>query len=374
MNRGTIVVGGALAAKPGEVGHSWVFLRYLLGFQRLGWRVVFLDLVDDLSPDSAEVAYAVSVLHEFGLDDSYAILERGSRETIGLPRKRLLPLLRTSAMLLNVMGYVDDPEVMAAAPLRVFLDIDPGFPQMWRELGLHDAFAGYDRFVTIAENIGQPGCGVPTCGRDWITTGQPVVLDRWPRCEGGRGFTSIAAWRGAFEPIEFAGRRYGLRVHEFRRFAELPRQVAARWEIALRIDPSETSDLALLRAGGWSVVDPSIVAGDPTAYRDYIAGSQAEFMVAKNMYVQTRGGWFSDRSACYLASGKPVLAQDTGFGENYPTGEGLLSFSTPAEAQDGAREILGDYPRHARAAREIASAHFDSDQVLDRLLDQLALS
>ena len=383
--RGLIVIGGALAAKPGVGGHTWVFLQYLLGFRRLGWDVLFLDSLDPASsldaggnqvPLAASVnaAYTASVMRDFGLSDSFALLDTSTGATVGVPRRRLLDALRSSAMLLNVMGYVNDEEVLAAVPRRVYLDIDPGFPQMWLELGLHDAFAGHDAFVTIGENIGTRASSVPTCGLEWVTTPQPVVLELWPPRPGGDRFTSIGTWRGAYGPVEYKGKTHGLRVHEFRKFASVPRRTRERFELALRIDETETSDLELLADGGWTIVDPRSAAGDPAAYRRYIQGSKAEFMVAKNMYVETQSGWFSDRSICYLASGKPVLAQDTGLSGLYPLGEGLATFSTLDEAFAGVAEIVGDYRRHARVARELAVEHFDSDRVLLRLLDRLGFA
>jgi hypothetical protein len=244
---------------------------------------------------------------------------------------------------------------------------------MWRELGLHDAFAGYDTLVTIAENMGTERSGLPTCGLDWTTTRQPVVLERWPRRDGGDRFTSIGTWRGAYSPVEFRGKTYGLRVHEFRRFASVPLRTRERFELALRIDEAETKDLELLAEGGWTIVDPRSAAGDPAAYQSYIQGSKAEFMVAKNMYVETRSGWLSDRSICYLASGKPVVAQDTGLSGLYPLGEGLVTFSTPEEAVSAVDEVAGNYDHHTRAARELALEYFDSDKVLPRLLDRLGI-
>jgi glycosyltransferase involved in cell wall biosynthesis len=154
----------------------------------------------------------------------------------------------------------------------------------------------------------------------------------------------------------------------------LPDLSGHRFELALDIHPSETNDLALLATHGWRLVDPRAVAGDPWAYQAYIQNSRAEFMVAKNMYVQAKSGWFSDRSICYLASGKPVLAQDTGIGEIYPTGEGLLTYTTLDEALAGVEEISRDYGRHARAARAMAEEHFDSDKVLSRLLGKLGVA
>jgi hypothetical protein len=280
-----------------------------------------------------------------------------------------------AAIVLNVNGFFADEEVLSRAAMRVFLDIDPGFMHMWRALGLHDAFTGHDAYVTIGESVGSPECTIPTGGIDWLTTPQPVVLEHWPRAEGaGRGFTSVGSWRGPFGPVEYEGEIYGLRVHEFRRFAELPRLVAAPFEIALDIDEADERDVELLRAGGWALRDPREVASDPWTYRDYVQSSSAELMVAKNMYVRSRSGWFSDRSICYLASGRPVLAQDTGFTRHHPAGEGLLAFSTLEEAVEGAGRIAGDYEAHARAARALAEERFESGRVLRKLLEGLGVA
>jgi hypothetical protein len=167
---------------------------------------------------------------------------------------------------------------------------------------------------------------------------------------------------------------YGLRVHEFRKFVALPGRGPFRCELALDIHPSETQDLALLAANGWGLVDPRRVACDPWAYQSYLRGSAAEFMVAKGMYVQAQSGWLSDRSLCYLASGRPVIAQDTGLKGRYPTGEGLITFTTLDEAAAAAERLYRDFARHARAARTVAEEYFDSDKVLSRLLAKLGVS
>jgi hypothetical protein len=373
-----IAIGGALAQRPGIGGHAWVFLQYLLGFRRLGWNVLFLDR---LEPEFVaehdidfHVEYVRRTLEAFGLADAFSLsLDAGSR-TIGLPRREAIARLRDSALLLNVMGYLVDEELLAGPEKRVFLDIDPGFPQMWFELGLADMLGGHDAFVTIAENMGQPDCAIPTCDRRWITTRPPVVLEHWPRHRAlGGGFTSIATWRGPYAPVSYRGKTYGLRAHEFRRFAELPRLTAASLEVALAIDDADAADRELLLKNGWNLVDPRAVAGDPQAYRRYIQSSRAEFTVAKSIYVESNSGWFSDRSACYLASGRPVLAQETGLSRAYPTGEGLLTFRTLDQAAAGVDAIERDYERHANAARALAEDHFDSDQVLTKLLADLGV-
>ena len=385
--KGTIVLAGSLAQRPHVGGHTWVFLQYLLGFRRLGWDVLFLDRLEpEMCLDaagnrcSAEASsgfeYMKDVMTQFGLGSDFAVACDGGQRFIGASREEILSRVRDAAALINVMGFFTDEEVLATAKKRVFFDIDPGFGQMWRELGWHDPYKGYDQYVTIGERIGQQGCTVPDCGLTWVTTKQPVVLECWPASEGPSdgAFTSVGAWRGPYDPVEFDGRTYGLRVHEFRKFMTLPTLSHEAFEVALDIHSAETNDLALLSRNGWRLADPAVSARDPRAYQAYLSGSKAEFMVAKNMYVQSKSGWFSDRSICYLASGRPVLAQDTGLADLYATGEGLLTFTTLDEAVAGAAEIGRDYPRHQRRARELAEQHFDSDIVLARLLGELNLA
>jgi glycosyltransferase involved in cell wall biosynthesis len=375
MTRETVVVGGSIAQKPHQGGHTWQFLQYLLGFRRLGLDVLFVDrLTPAMGVGGDGVRYVADVMERFGLGDAFTLLGPHGGALAGVPRPEALARARRSILLLNVMGFLDDEDFLAAAPRRAFLDTDPGFGQMWRELGLADIFAGHDVHITIAENIGKPGCTVPTCGLDWLTTVQPVVLDEW-RPNGNAAdapFTSVGAWRGPYAAVEYDGTTYGLRVHEFRRLAPLPGRTGERFAIALDIAAAEAADLALLRENGWRLLDPAEVARDPFAYREFVQASKAEFLVARGMYVRSRSGWFSERSICYLASGKPVLAQDTGLDALYEAGEGLLLYSTLDEAAAGVEEIAANYDRHARAARELAEERFGSDRVLTRLLEVCA--
>jgi hypothetical protein len=181
----------------------------------------------------------------------------------------------------------------------------------------------------------------------------------------------VVSWRGPYDPIYYNGNKYGLRVHEFRKFARLPRLTGAEFELALEIDGADQRDIEVLRSASWRLEDPRRVAGNPWSYRDYIQRSGSELLVSKGMYVDTWSGWFSDRSICYLASGKPVLAQDTGFTRSYPTGRGLLSFTDLEEAVSGVEQISRDYSAHSAAARALAEEYFDSRSVLARLLSKL---
>jgi len=375
--KGRIAIAGSVAQKAHNAGHTWQFLQYLLGFERLGYEVLLLDSLEHADPADAagereRVAYVHDVMRRHGLAHAWTIALPGGRHA-GLPRAQALRFVRDADLLLNVMGFCADEELLGAARRRVFLDTDPGFAQMWHALGLADVFDGHDAHVTIGERIGMDDCEIPTCGIDWVTTPQPVVLDAWPQASDPprRPFTSVASWRGAYGPVEYAGKKYGLRVHEFRRFVRLPALTGRAFELALAIHVAETPDLALLRDTGWSLVDPADVATTPAAYRAFIAESTAELMIAKGMYVEARSGWFSERSICYLASGRPVVAQDTGLRDLYPLGAGLLAFDTLDEAAACVESIAIGYRRQADAARALAEAHFDSDRVLGRLLEAL---
>jgi hypothetical protein len=382
-----IVIAGSLAQKPHYGGHTWVLLQYLLGFKLLGYEILFLDQLEpnmcvdavgqSCSLDQSEnLHYLIDVMKQYGLEHNYALLYDRGQQCIGLSKQQVLEYTKSSALLINIMGFLKDEDILGAASRRVFLDIDPGFSQMWKELKLHDPFSGYDYHVTIGENIGHTDCAIPTCNLHWITTPQPVVLKYWSakNNNGSKAVTSVCSWRGAYGPIEYKEMVYGLRVHEFRRFIQLPILTKADFELALNIHPAEATDIAFLISNGWSLKNPRDVAGSTQSYQTYIQNSKAEFMVAKNMYVQSRSGWFSDRSICYLASGKPALVQDSGIKRFYPTGEGLLTFSNLEEASEGIQEILGKYDYHAQKARAIAEEYFDSNKVLKKLLGKLGIA
>lgn len=382
--KGKITLAASLAQKPGQGGHAWVLLQYLLGFRKLGWDVLFLDAIDpatciDRGGTPCELEHSCNledfraVMDGFDLQDCWSLDCNSGERVLGVPRQQVLEHVRDSVALINVMGFLDDDEIMGQAASRVFLDIDPGFGQMWQALGLASLFDGYDSHVTIGLNSGQPGCGIPPCGIDWITTLQPLVLDYWPPVYSPSNdrMTSVVSWRGAYGPLEYRGNRYGLRAHEFRKFVALPTASGQACQLALNIHPGDHQDLELLLSNGWEIVDPGQHAGDPWSYRRYIQQSGSEFMCAKNMYVETASGWFSDRSICYLGSGKPVLAQDTGLEQHLPVGEGLLLYTSLEEAVAGVSELGENYQKHALAARDIAEQYFDSGKVLGQLLDRL---
>jgi hypothetical protein len=382
------VVAGALANKPGNGGEAWVRLSWVLGLRRLGFEVW---LVEQLAPhncvgaagepapfeESANLAYFRHVCDRFDLADTAALICGDAEAVYGATPDELLGVAGQCEVLLNVSGHLTWRPFLARARRTVYLDIDPGFTQFWqlqRTVGAR--LEGHDVHFTIAENMGAPDCLVPALDVEWRRTRPPVVLEHWPPCEssGPGRFTTVASWRGGYGPVEHNGHRFGLKVHEFRRFAAVPGHSSQTFEIALAIDPADARDRALLLENGWRLTDPAEVAGDPLLFRRYVQGSGAEFSVAQGMYVDTRSGWFSDRTVAYLASGKPVLVQDTGFAGLLPADAGLVAFSTFEEAVAGAESISSDYERHARAARRIAEDHFDSDRVVERLLDEAAVA
>ena len=371
MNAGTIIVGGALANKAGQGGEAWVRLNWVLGFQALGWRVLFLEQLAG-QPDRAAVAYFRGVTGRFGLADSAALIGADGATLCGWPAARIAEFAAEAEALINISGHLTYAPVFERVRRRVYVDIDPGFTQFWHAAGNDGArLRGHDCFFTIGENIGAPGCPIPTGDIHWRKTRPPIVLDRWPRVTVPFDrFTTIASWRGPFGTVEFGGQTFGLKVHEFRKFIALPARAAGPFELALNIHPADAQDRAALVRNGWRIVAPS-VAQQPEDFQNYIQRAGAEFSVAQGIYVQTRCGWFSDRTAAFLATGKPALVQDTGFTRHLPTGEGLFAFQNLDEANAGAAEITAHYERHCAAARALAEAHFDSRKILTQLLAEI---
>ena len=368
----SILIGAALAHRHGYGGHAWALLQYVLGFRDLGFDVTVVDRLEPGMTDDPDAALAYLDRLLAGEDVSYSVLGADGDAIAGLSRAELLNAAGRARLLLNVMGFVRDPELLTAARQRVFLDIDPGFGQLWHEQGLADLFDGHDAYVTVGRNVGSSGCGVPACDLRWVAIPHPVVLDRCAVEPVGEDFTSVGSWRGPYGPLEHDGQTLGLRVHEFRRFVDLPSRVDARFTVALELDDADGADRALLDEHGWGLADPKQVVPDPAAYVRFVQSSLAEFTVAKELYVKLNTGWLGDRTCCYLASGRPALVQDTGLAEHYPVGEGLVTFATLDEAAAGAAAILAEPARHAAAARRLAEEELDSRHVLSRLLEEAA--
>jgi hypothetical protein len=365
-----ILLAGMVAGDPGQGGATWAVLQYFLGLRQLGHEVVLAEPVaGDPRPETVSYFESLTDL------DGRAALLCGSGETIGLPLAELVDFARGADVLLNVSGMLADERLLEPIGVRVFLDLDPGFNQVWHLSGEDMGLDRHTHFVTVGLALGRPECEVPTCGRRWMTTLPPVVLDRWPAAPQPQAgdFTSVGHWR-SYGSLEYGGVHYGQRAHSLRGFLELPNRVEERFTLALGIHPEEVRDLEALRGNRWNLVDPALVAATPDRYAAFIRDSKAELGIAKSGYVAARSGWFSDRSACYLASGRPVVAQETGFGRILPLGEGLLSFSTLEEAIAAVEEVRRRPAHHAGRARELAEDLFDSRKVLARLLRELGLS
>jgi hypothetical protein len=365
-----ILFSGMVAGDPEQGGASWSVLQYLLGFRALGHKVRLVEPVDRLDPHV--VSYFKRLVSDFGLEGEATLLGRGHQETVGARYEELTAWAGEADVLFNVSGMLRDEELVGPPPLRVFLDLDPAFNQLWHDEGIEMGFDLHNRFATVGLGLGEPECLVPTCGREWIRTLPPVFLPRWERDTApGSAFTTVGNWRG-YGSVELEERRYGQKAHSLRKLLALPQLTSERLEPALAIHPEETEDLAALREHGWELADPAAVAGTPARYADFVRGSKGEIGIAKEGYVESRCGWFSDRSACYLACGRPVVAQETGFSRHLPTGEGLLAFATAEEAAAAIAAVSVDYERHADAARTLAEDLLDSRIVLMRLLERVA--
>jgi hypothetical protein len=370
-----------IAADPYQGGATWAVLQYLLGLQQLGHHVYFVEplpakaITDTQSEfkSSSHVNYFCGVVSEFGLSERAALLlPGGKRETVGMSYDELHSVCAHADLLLNVAGMLTERDLIADIPCRVYLDLDPAFVQLWATQGIDMRFEGHTHFVTVGLALGSRNCTIPECGRRWITTLQPVVLDHWPVADeiGYNGLTTVGNWRG-YGSVEHQGQFLGQKAHSLREFLSLPNFTNEQFILAMAIHPDEVTDLAALRSNGWQLLDPRDVAGSPADYRRFIQESKAEFGIAKSGYVKSCSGWFSDRSACYLASGRPVIAQDTGFSRYLPTGDGLFAFDAAADVLQAIDALNDNYDSHARAARRIAQSYFASDKVLANLLQSL---
>jgi hypothetical protein len=369
-----VIVSGMIAATPRQGGATWAVLQYLLGLRRLGCDVHFIEPIGDAQMVPAEsVRYASETMERFGLQGRWALVPDSGARPIGISRSKLRDVARGTDLLLSVSGMLADPDVLDAVPVRAYLDLDPAFNQLWHAVeGVDMRFDAHTHFVSVADAIGNPNCPIPDCGREWLPTLPPVVLEEWPVAGSleRRTLTTVGHWR-SYGSIHYRGLHYGQKVHSLRPLLELTRRTRTGFELALAIHPDEVDDLAALEEGGWTVLEPARVAATPDDYRCFVQGSWAELGVAKLGYAVSDSGWFSDRSACYLASGRPVIAQDTGFGRRLPYGAGLFAFATADDVLAAIDELERDYERHRAAARELAVEHLDSDRVLGALLERL---
>jgi hypothetical protein len=380
-----VLVAGALANKPHNGGEAWVRLSWLLGLRRLGIDTWFVEQIEPatcrgdagepVTPErSANLAWFGLVTRRFDMAGRAALLRPDGTVIAGAESDVLHDLASSADLLINISGNLTIDSLLRLPRRRAYLDLDPGYTQLWHHSGaLGPALLRHDDLLTVGLAIHDTNAQLPLDGLTWRPVPPPVVLSEWPAIEDHPllTFTTVASWRGGYGRAEHDGHLYGQKAHQFRRFANVPRQSARSFEAALEIHPDDHKDARLLQDGGWQLADPRAVAGDPDAFRRYVRGSGAEFSPAQGIYVETNCGWFGDRTTRYLASGRPAIIQDIGLPSKLPLGEGLLSFRTPEEAVAAVEAVAGDYRAHARAARQIAEEHFDSDRVVRALLEDL---
>jgi hypothetical protein len=368
-------------------GYAWQALHYLTGLRSLGFDPYFYedtawypDCFDppsgemgEVRPSALEFASEFFAAHGFG--ERWIFWDAPSDRYFGCERPEAREVCGSTKLLLSVAAVNRLPRDIGRR--RVFVDIDPGVTQIeaQRDARLRELLDEYDAHFTIGENIGQPDCAVPTGAWTWHATRQPIALPQWeaPPASPRAPLTTIGRWHEARRVQELKGTRYSWsKRDEWLRFLDLPRRTGAAFELAMDVDKSP-GDREQLAAHGWGVVDPLAISTDAMRYRNYIRASRGEFSVAKELNVRLATGWFSDRSACYLAAGRPVVVQDTGFRSTLPTGAGLLAFRSPEEAVEAVHHVVANWDLHSAAARRIAEKYFAAKWVLADLLDKAAL-
>jgi len=380
-----IILGAVISMPPVSAGCAWNRLQYVLGLRRLGHDVLFLEEVrPKWSVDAAgkRCPYAESenrrgftqIMRQFDLLHQCCQLYDAGADSTGLTPAALRQFVREADLLIDISGHVTTDFVLEGVRHRAYLDQDPVFTQLWHaEYGKDLRFDRYDTFFTIGLNIGTPFSPIPDCGIDWNPTLPPVLLDLWPQHRGtpaGAPYTTVASLFG-YSDLCFQGEWYRTKYDEFRRFADLPRTTKAPFEVTLKNFSEADPCVRALVAGGWELRSAR-AGGDLADYRGYVAASRAEIGIAKGAYVRGRSGWFSDRTAAYLASGRPAVVQSTGFERHLPTGAGLLCFDDLEQAASAVASVEADYPAHRRAARAFAAEYLDAGRVLNAMLDACA--
>lgn len=376
-----------LAGQIPLAGVAWQALHYVLGLRRLGFDVWYIE--DSGAPPidpgtglpAADCNYSVgfvrTMMERYDLGDRWAYWDAARNEVHGTTRENLTKLYRNAAAILNLSGATHLREEHMQCPIRVYIDTDPGAALAKLAEGDRDAieFLGaHTHHFSYGENLGSDDCLVPDGGFSWGRTRAPVLVDLWDAgcVPAGPYFTSVATWENRRADIRLGDTTYrGSKHVNFLRFIELPRQLLQPFRLAMLPPGPEVAER--VRACGWDIVDPVPLSADMRAYRDFILTSRGEFTVAKDIYVGSKSGWFGDRSACYLAAGRPVITQETGFSRFIETGRGLFGFSTVDEVRDAVAQINGDYARHSIGAIEIAYEYFDADTVLRKLTDDIGV-
>ncbi len=391
-----IVVLGGIGRIP-FAGVAWEVLQYVEGFRRLGHDVHYIEDSWDwpFNPEKNAIcednrytlSYLARVMAWCGLSDrwAYRAVEEDGR-IYGLSEAEFKRVFQQADMLVNLSAITELHEEHLDVPVRVCVHTDVGHKEVALAKGERitvDLFRAHTHLFTFAENLGAPDCGLPPQPFDFKPTRNPIVLEwftppadwrapenGWPR--GARRLTTVGNWAQTGRDIEWNGEVYTWSKHlEFLKFIGLPKRVGQPIELALASITKK--HIRLLKSHGWHVVEAYPLTTDILPYREYIWGSDGEFTVAKDQNVRLRSGWFSDRSACYLAASKPVITQDTGFGRVLPTGEGLFAFNTMEEIVAAFEAIRSDYAKHSRAARAIAEEYFRAEKVLSKMLDAIGI-
>jgi hypothetical protein len=371
-------------------GVAWDYGQYVVGLEDLGFDTYYLEDTGGPTYDpeqrlyGTDCSYGLRFLRESLASLSPQMAERwhfrsSAGDCYGIPGSELKDLLAGAVLFLNVSGGTLLRDEYMPCACKVLIDTDPGwnhfvnYPRWdanpgWQ--GTH-GYRAHDHFFTYAERMGRRDCLLPDLGLTWHPTRPHVVLDRWKPALPGRAWTTVMTWNNFCKPVEYQNRVFGTKEMEFAKIESLPtKQSSVAFELAAG---GSDAPLARWQAARWNVIDSHSVSETLDDYRGYIQGSRGELSVAKNLYVATRSGWFSCRSACYLAASRPVIVQDTGFSEFVPTGEGLFAFADGREAETAITAVEADYPRHARVAREIAAEFFDARRVLGDMLGRIGL-
>jgi hypothetical protein len=388
LNKGKIIVFGILFWYP-LAGVSYQFLHYLIGLRRLGYDVYYVEdsgrwlynpRIDDLTPEVTEnIQRIVPILEEYGFQDRWAFRDYLGEECYGMTETQLLQLYRDADACLNVTGDQEIRDEHLACRRRIYVESDPvisqfkvaeGNPKMIAHLATHDTH------FSFGENLGNPDCGVPIEKFQWQPTRQPIVLSLWQHAyPPGKAYNTIATWNNKGKDIVYQGETYYWRkARELEKFLNLPRQRPLQFEIAANVSEDEKITVQkLLKQHGWYQIDAVQLSQDMQQYCTYIQKSRGEFTVAKDQYTRLQTGWFSDRSACYLAAGRPVITQETGFSKFLPTGKGLFAFETMEDVLAALDEIEHDYEGNCLAAKEIAAEYFAAEKVLGSLMERAGL-
>jgi hypothetical protein len=378
--RGRIVILHFVGQMP-LAGIAWQAIQYLVGLERLGFEAWYVEDhgANPYDPRQNSVvmdcAYNVDLLRRamesHGLAGRWAYWDAINDVYHGMSRDRVRALYREADALFNLCGAVRLRDEHMACRVRAMIDTDPVYEQIKYAEADREARAYLDahtHFFTYGENVGGPGWIVPLCDIPWQGTRPPVVMDLWPRAAGeGGAWSTIATWENKGKNIAFAGETYVWSKHvNFLRFLDVPRSSRDRFSMAMLPPDGEVERLVI--GNGWTLADPRPISADMTRYGDFIRASRGEFTVAKDIYVRPMSGWFSDRSVCYLASGRPVVTMRTGWSRFYPSGEGLFEYADRAGAIAAIDAVASDYPRHGRAARDLAAEYFAADRVLPAVL------